>query len=73
MCLGAGFLAIEGFGVGLMKRVHSTSDDPLYEGLHTRKRAITKEDDGDSMFFRLPQVRIALLSLLLPECVHPLR
>ncbi len=74
MSLGAGFLAIEGFGIGgLMKRAFSTADEPPSQGPHTRKRAITKEDGGDSVFFRLPQVRITLLSLLLSECVHPLR
>ncbi len=71
--LRAGYLAKERFGVRLMKMVLSTADERPSQGTCTRKRAMTKEDDGDSVFFRLPQVRITFLSLLLSECVHTLR
>ncbi len=54
---GAGFLAKERFGVSLTKMVLSSTDDRPSRGPRTRKRAMAKEDDGDSVFFRFPQVR----------------
>ncbi len=58
LSLGSGFLAQERFGVNLMKMAFSTADEPPSQGPLTRKRSITEVDDGDSVFFRLPQVRI---------------